>query len=441
MYNIGMQSAVQTLRLHPDFAAQTLADALDGDLDFRGTEGKFCSHGWHPFPAKFPPQLPALFIEKFTEFGDTVLDPMAGSGTTLIEAARLGRRAIGCDIDPLALTVAGAKLSPADPAKIIQTGFGVLESAKRRYEKNRNALQRDRETRFDAATSAFIDYWFYPETQMELLALIQEIEAMRDAKLRRYFFMIFSSVIIAKSAGVSRARDLAHTRPHRVDDKAPPSAFSEFLKRLAHTIKAGGNANIRGDAVLKQAYAQNTGLPAGVADLIVTSPPYANNAIDYMRAHKFSLVWFNHAIKDLTALRSRYIGHDASGKNGGKCELLPAQCENAVRALHALSASKAGALRRYFSEIRDVIREMHRLLKPGKPCIVAVSSSVLAGLDVETHKGLAAIGQAERFELAGIGVRHINRDRRMMPARWSKAPLTQIENRMHDEYIIGLVKR
>ena len=435
-----MSATAPLLHIAPDSVAVRLADLLNGDLNFYGTSGKFCSHGWHPFPAKFPPQLPALFIENMTAPGDTVLDPMAGSGTTLVEAARLGRCAVGCDIDPLALMVAGAKLSPADPARIIQTGFGILESAKRDYEKNKRALQRERETRFSAETSAFIDYWFYPETQIELLALIQEIEKVRDAKLRRYFSMIFSSVIIAKSAGVSRARDLAHTRPHRVDDKTPPSAFAEFLKRLSQTIKAGDNTEIHSGAVLKQVFAQKTGLPADSADLIVTSPPYANNAIDYMRAHKFSLVWFNHAVKDLTALRSRYIGHDTSGKNNDD-GVLPVQCQKTVNALGATSASKAAALRRYFSEMRDVIREMRRLLKPNKTCIIVVSSSVLAGTDVETHKGLAAIGEMESFELVGIGARHINRDRRMMPARWSKTALTQIENRMHDEYVIGLVKR
>ena len=46
-------------------------------------------------------------------------------------------------------------------------------------------------------------------------------------------------------------------------------------------------------------------------DLVITSPPYAN-AIDYMRAHKFSLVWFGEPISELSALRATYIGSDNS---------------------------------------------------------------------------------------------------------------------------------
>lgn len=396
-------------------------------------------HGWHPFPAKFPPQLPELFIKELTAAGDTVLDPMAGSGTTLVEAVRLGRRAVGCDIDPLALTMMRAKLFPIDCGLMVRVGFSILETAKKDFEKNQKSLKKELTERFNAETLKFINYWFLPETQLELLSLVKEIEKVRPSNARRFFSMIFSSLIIAKSAGVSMARDLAHTRPHKIKDKKPASAFSEYIKRLSYAVKAGSDTITRNDTVLKEAAAQNTGLDSETADLIITSPPYANNAIDYMRAHKFSLVWFKYPIKDLTVLRSDYLGHDSSGKYN-KDVYLPPQCEKSVAALTPLSASKAAALRRYFGEMRRVIREMRRLLKTGKHCVIVVASSVLEGVDVETHLGLAAIGEMEGFNLSGIGARSIDRDRRMMPARRNQAPSSQIENRMHIEHVIGLTK-
>ena len=59
--------------------------------------------------AKFPPQLPYIFIDQLTEPGDVVLDAMMGSGTALVEAATLGRRGLGFDIDPLAVRINQAK--------------------------------------------------------------------------------------------------------------------------------------------------------------------------------------------------------------------------------------------------------------------------------------------------------------------------------------------
>ncbi|MEM0129443.1 MAG: site-specific DNA-methyltransferase [Thermoplasmata archaeon] len=48
----------------------------------------------------FPPAIPARLIRMFSVRGETVLDPFAGTGTTLWEALRAGRRAIGYEIDP-----------------------------------------------------------------------------------------------------------------------------------------------------------------------------------------------------------------------------------------------------------------------------------------------------------------------------------------------------
>ena len=55
----------------------------------------YLTHGIHPYPAKFIPQIPRHFIKTQTEPGDVVLDPFAGSGTALVESAMLSRHSIG----------------------------------------------------------------------------------------------------------------------------------------------------------------------------------------------------------------------------------------------------------------------------------------------------------------------------------------------------------
>ncbi len=431
-----------------------LRETLGANLDFHGTDGKYASHGWHPFPAKFPPQLPQFFIEHLSDIEDVVLDPMLGSGTTLVEAMRLGRRVVGCDIDPLARMIAAAKLTPVEAVKTLQIGYRIIAAAKRDYWQNHAALERELNRRFDEKTAEFVNYWFLPQQQLELLALLQHIESvpahsensatpLAQERMRDFLKVVFSSTIIAKSGGVSLARDLAHTRPHRDTNKKPNSAFAEFAKRLERNLAAYDSGRLQSRTAdvpiqIRATSADQTGLAPASVDLIVTSPPYANNAIDYMRAHKFSLVWFGWKVADLTKIRTQYLGHDAA--SGAECERLPEQCEKMLTKLAERDARKAVSLRRYFGEMSAVIAEMKRVLKKGKAAVIVVGTSQLRGMDVETQKGLAAIGQNVGFDLAGIGVRRLDRDKRMMPARWGSKRHSQIEQRMHEEYVIGLVK-
>ena len=110
-----------------------------------------------------------------------------------------------------------------------------------------------------------------------------------------------------------------------------------------------------------------------------------------MRAHKFSLVWLGWKISDLTRIRAQYLGHDAA--SGARYDDLPDQCEGTLARLAERDARKAATLRRYFGEMAAVIAEMRRVLKPDGAAVVVVGTSNLRGVDVETHRGLAAIGE------------------------------------------------
>ncbi|SER90927.1 TRM11 family SAM-dependent methyltransferase [Actinokineospora terrae] len=64
-------------------------------------------------PAKMLPSVAAHAIAHYTQPGDLVLDPMCGIGTTLVEAVRLGRRAVGVEYEPHWVEVAKANLEVA----------------------------------------------------------------------------------------------------------------------------------------------------------------------------------------------------------------------------------------------------------------------------------------------------------------------------------------
>lgn len=446
---------------------ERLLTLLASDLDFHDQDS-YGSHNFHAFPAKFPPQLPRKFILGLTQPGDVVLDPMMGSGTTIVEAVSLGRRAIGFDIDPLAARITRVKVTPLDHDAVAAAGRQILAAASARVTHQRAELlaQLDDWRAADPDTLAFISEWFELDAQVELLALKEQIAPLQDAGLQAFFELALSAIIITKSGGVSLALDLAHTRPHKpkiiinrsgevivgmdvitqggrnlhVFTKTLRSPLEEFSRRWQSNLKAlpQAHAGTLPPDLRLGCSAEKMPLEAASVDLIVTSPPYASNAIDYMRAHKFSLVWLGYPIAALSQKRREYIGGEVVTE--AALERLPAYAAAVVEDVRARDRQKGRVLHLYYSEMTRVLREMHRVLRPGRAAVVVVGSSVMRGRDTETHNCLAAIGRELGFVEPMIGERQLDRDRRMMPAGMQIDRDSQIQQRMHVEYVIGFYK-
>ncbi len=78
----------------------------------------YVTHGYHRYPAKFIPQIVSRLAEKYTREGDFIVDPFGGCGTTIVESKLMGRPSIAVDINPVAVLITKAKITPIDPVKI-----------------------------------------------------------------------------------------------------------------------------------------------------------------------------------------------------------------------------------------------------------------------------------------------------------------------------------
>ena len=264
-----------------------------------------------------------------------------------------------------------------------------------------------------------------------------------------------SSVIIAKRGGCSLALDLAHTRPHRAkvayDERGnlvfctvpDPNAaaahqrkvirpvLAEFRKRALSN--AGAVAPGSGAGLIVRADARRMPLTDDSVDLIVTSPPYAAGAIDYMRAHKFSLIWLGYSFADLRAMRRRTAEEDENCAGS--------QTTRAVlAALGDRGKQKAKVVGRYYEDMAKVLAEVRRVLRPGRGAVFVVGNSVIRGVDLRIADCFAELGECVGLCVAGVGVRRIDRDRRMLPVSAKQRPDSQIEKRMMEEHVIGFYK-
>ena len=84
------------------------------------TSKQRAAHSLHEisYRACFKPQLPRFFITRLTDPGDLVFDPFMGRGTTLLEAALLGRETLGNDVNPLSRLLVEPRLDPPSTAAV-----------------------------------------------------------------------------------------------------------------------------------------------------------------------------------------------------------------------------------------------------------------------------------------------------------------------------------
>lgn len=307
------------------------------------------THGLHPYPAKFIPHIPRALIAEYGRPEESVLDPMCGSGTTLVEAAIAGHEALGTDLNPIAVLVARAKttvLEQAERKSLRDLAREALAEADR-YSDSPRLLNADVR---DVELPAFHkrEHWFKDHVSRELVLLRRHVARLPTEPARTFADCAFSAVLVAVSNQESETRWAA--KPNEI----PPGAtFAVFARRLLTSLakeKQYADANPAHSRVLLTD-ARNTGLESESVGLVVTSPPYAN-AHDYYLYNKLRMFW---------------LGFDVRTVQAG---------EIGSRHRHSDKKEEVSV---YLREMKDVIGEMYRVLRSERKAVLVVADAVIRG--------------------------------------------------------------
>lgn len=392
---------------------------------------------FHPFPARMPIWLAEHIIEKLSPPGAIVLDPMVGSGTTAIAALRAGRQAVGFDIDPMALVLSRVSTKPYDRARAVRTLADTRTNAEQWLNRRKPHVATIRKS-FEDEDQSFLRYWFPPKSQKELFALATEILSMPSSKYRDLAWVVFSSLIIAKSAGASYALDIARSRPHKVLEKPivnPMDAWTARAKTVVARLPFAGATSNQLKATICRGDARELPVESNSVNLIVTSPPYLN-AVDYMRTHKFSLVWMGHTLDRLRSVRGQMIGTEQGMYSP---DSLPKDLESAL--VKGVSESRRlGMVRRYLSDMRRVLLEAERVLKPGGAMVMALGPSVISRSESDAGEVLGELAHSIGFEKVNSAFRPLEGIRRSLPPPLAMTHGNPLRQRMEGEVFLGLRK-
>ncbi|MEO8185108.1 MAG: DNA methyltransferase [Deltaproteobacteria bacterium] len=325
-------------------------------------------HGFHSYPARLHPGTAGRLIEAFAPQRGQVADPFCGCGTVLIEARRLGRSALGLDLNPLAVRLTRFKAQPLDEAQRDELLAAAMHVAEGAEERRTAAVGPTRQ--YDPDERAEFDI----HVLLELDGLAHGIRKQPTGPIRRGLLLALSSIFskVARQQNAEGGKRLASGFTLRFF----VSRVEELTRQLAE-YEALLPAGVP-EAQCKEGDARQLDrLGWRNVDLFISSPPYPG-VLDYADYHRTRLRWL--------------------GLDGAELER---QELGSRRALQRLD--HAAAAERWEQDFTLVLTAMRRALAPEGRAALVLADSMLAGEPYPADEVLERCGKRAGLRVLARG--------------------------------------
>lgn len=354
-----------------DEIGRLLVSALD--VDSEPSAAMQHVHGFHSYPARMHPDTANRLVRGLSRADDTVLDPFVGSGTVLVEARLLGRRAYGIDANPLAVTLAELKTNGVGQSPL-ELWCGAVDAIAEHAEQRR-CSKAGPSRRYEPAQRAAFD----PHVLLELDGLLQGIEQQSSAALAPALKLVLSSIINKVSRRRSDTNSSEFQR--RLASGFAIRFFSKKARELMGRLDDYSKRLPEGSPVARIRLGDARKLPFEVAKVraIITSPPYPG-IYDYVEHHRLRL--------EFLELDSRHLEQHEIGAHR-----------------HFARRSDVDAEAKWATQLGACLEEMARVLLPDGTAAIMIADSAVAGRawyadrairQIASRHGLSIIGGASQ---------------------------------------------
>ncbi len=365
-------------------------------------------HRWFRYSAGFSAEwVSKVLIENNISSQMLVLDPFAGSGTTLLAADKVGINSIGIEAHPFIVRVAKAKLSwDVDASSFLEKALQILEKAKKitkRKSDYPNLILR-----------------CYPKETLDKLDALKQIwlEFSDNSKESELIWLAITSILrITSPAGTAQWQYILPNKNKKIIVD-PFKAFEEQTYTMYYDIRFFQKKYGLPKSTIIQGDARNLkDLKDDSVDIIITSPPYANN-YDYADATRFEMSFWNEIENwgDLHEKVRKYLIRSSSQHVSKEklilddvlsdSILLPIRnelykvCEalGKERLLHGGKKHYHTMIAAYFSDLGKIWKELSRVCKSKSKVCFVIGDSAPYGIYVPVEEWLGKLALAAGFQ-------------------------------------------
>ncbi|MBC8147477.1 MAG: methyltransferase domain-containing protein [Bacteroidetes bacterium] len=306
-------------------------------------------HKIAPYVGRIKPPFAHFLIKYVTKPGDTILDPFCGIGTIPLEGSLCGRNTIGVDLNPYAITISEAK-----------TQHNLILEDLIDYVENLDIISKGVSIR---KIPDWVKEYYNKNTLKEILYTLNILKADEQ----KFIYGCLVGISQGHRPG-HLSKPCAWTLPYkpRPDD---PGEYRDVKTRLIAKIKRNYKDKIESSGSIKilKEDSRKLSLENESVDHIISSPPYYNT-LDYVNSHRLRLAICGvYKEDDKKALRDQTIQR----------------------------------YKDYLDEMRKVIVELYRVLKPGGYCVFVVGDHFKGKLVINTSEELAVLFKEVGFTYYG----------------------------------------
>jgi SAM-dependent methyltransferase len=373
------------------------------------------AHDWYRFVLSFPPHLVQTYLERFgISSGQCVLDPFCGTGTTVVDAKKLGIPSVGVEASPMAWFAGTVKLDwTPNPDALMATAEKIAQNAEKAISKRSNELL----SLPEESQKLLLKNSISPLPLHKALILREEIEKAQDETYKNHLRLALAKAIVTDISNLHFGPEVGVGKA-----KLDPPVVDAWLERVQimaqdlHYLQT--LPNVPGKVIHADSRSILQILEPQSIDAVITSPPYPNEK-DYTRTTRLEsvLLGFLKDRTDLRALKNSLIRSNSRNVYKGDTddqwvakhpEIQRIATEIEARRIELGKTSGFEkmyhkAVRLYFGGMARHLAELRTVLCPGAQLayVVGDQKSYLQVM-IRTGQLLAEIAEGLGYDVIGI---------------------------------------